>query len=461
MLPDPIFDRFAKDSPIAVMVRGLLEHALPPQSVDQLFQQHAQTQYTRELLFSPMVDLMALVVCGVRPSIHAAYQARRDSILVSTTAVYDKLQRVEPHVAATLVRQTAGQLASVIAALGGALPEPLPGYHLRILDGNCLAATEHRLHELRVTAAGPLPGKSLVVLDPATMLAIDIVPCEDGHTQERALLHQVLPTVAPGELWLADRNFCTLPFVLGVQQQGAAFLVRQHANLPWQPVTNMTAVGQIDGVSVSEQTVRVHEPDSGEVLLLRRLRLLLPQPTRDGETVIYLLTNVPASAATALVLAQLYRRRWSIEGLFQDLAATLDSEQPRLGYPKAALFAFCVSLVAYNVLAVVRAALRAVHGQTAVEEGVSTYYLADEIEGVYRGMMIAVPAEHWRVFGDMSAAMLAKALRQLAHQADLALYQRHPRGSKKPRPKRAKDKRHPHVATARLIADRSKPKLTP
>ncbi len=44
------------------------------------------------------------------------------------------------------------------------------------------------------------------------MLAIDVFPCEDGHTKERALLDQLLATVEPKDLWIEDRNFCTLDF---------------------------------------------------------------------------------------------------------------------------------------------------------------------------------------------------------------------------------------------------------
>ena len=39
-----------------------------------------------------------------------------------------------------------------------------------ILDGNHLAATEHRIKELRDERAGALPGQTLVVLDPSLML---------------------------------------------------------------------------------------------------------------------------------------------------------------------------------------------------------------------------------------------------------------------------------------------------
>src|SRR6202790_3015459 len=172
MLLNSVFDRFVQESPVAVMVRGLLEHVLTPGSVDALFEQHAENQYTRELLFSQVVDLMGQVVCGIYPSANAAYQKQRERFAVSRTAVYDKLNGVEPPVSAALTRQTAAELTAVIDELGGALPDLLPGYRVKIHDGNCLAKTEHRLQELRAVAAGPLPGQSLVVLDPAVVLGV-------------------------------------------------------------------------------------------------------------------------------------------------------------------------------------------------------------------------------------------------------------------------------------------------
>ena len=174
MLLNSAFDRFVQERPVAVMIRGLPEHVLTPASADALFEQHADHQYSRELLFSQVVDLMGQVVCGIYPSANAASQKQRQRFTVSRTAVYDKLNGVEPHVSAALTRQTAADLTAAIRELGGALPDLLPGYRVKILDGNCLAKTEHRLQELRPVAAGPLPGKSLVVLDPALMLAIDL-----------------------------------------------------------------------------------------------------------------------------------------------------------------------------------------------------------------------------------------------------------------------------------------------
>lgn len=202
----PIFERFVSKSPVTIMVRAMMEVVLAPEKLNQLFETTAQTGYTRELLFSTLVSMMTQVVCSVRQSIGAVYKAKSEEIGVSKTAVYDKLNRLEPNVSKALVKSTAIDLATIIHQLGGEGPELLPGYRVKILDGNGLGATEHRLEVLRNTRSGALPGKSLVVLDPLLGLAIDIFPCEDGHTQERSLLPEVLKSVKPGDLWIGDRN---------------------------------------------------------------------------------------------------------------------------------------------------------------------------------------------------------------------------------------------------------------
>lgn len=102
----------------------------------------------------------------------------------------------------------ASPLAPIVEELGGIQPELLPGYRIKVIDGNSLAASEHRLEVLRTVEGGPLPGKSLVVLDPVLMLAIDQFPCEDAYTQERALLPKVLQTIEARDVWIGDRNLC-------------------------------------------------------------------------------------------------------------------------------------------------------------------------------------------------------------------------------------------------------------
>ena len=153
MLLDNVFEPFIKEAPICVMARGVLQRILDPHHIDHLFTQTAQRQYTNELLFSSLVDLMTRVVIGQEPSVHAAYRKLEDQLPVSDQSVYNKLQHVELAVSAALVRDSARRIAPVIRALRASLPPLLPGYRVKFLDGNHLAATEHRLEELRSTWA--------------------------------------------------------------------------------------------------------------------------------------------------------------------------------------------------------------------------------------------------------------------------------------------------------------------
>ena len=297
MILSDVFERFAQDSPLTVMARGLLENALNPRALDQLFEDVADQQYTKKLLFSSVVDLMSLVVCGIQPAINTAYRDKAETLPVTIQALYGKVDRTEPVTSAALVRTNGARLAAVIDVMGGARTPLLPGYNVRLLDGNHLAGTEHRIKELRIMRAGALPGQALVVLDPQRMLAVDVILCEDGHAQERSLLGQVLEIVRPRDLWIEDRNFCTTDFLFGIARRDAFFIVRQHAStLHWEFAGKRRACGRSATGKVFEQKVRISN-DEGEILFLRRVTVVLDTPTRDGDAEIHLLTNVPAKDA--------------------------------------------------------------------------------------------------------------------------------------------------------------------
>lgn len=181
-----IVERFAERSPVSVMFRGTLENVVTSDLLDRVFDETAQRQYCRELMFSSVVNLLGLVATGVRKSVNDAYQAEKEQFTVSVIAVYDKLQGVETAVTRQMVSQTALRLSEVLGHLT-AHPQPLlRGYRTKIIDGNHLPASEHRIAELRKTRSGPLPGQTLVVLEADLMLATDVFPCEDGHAQSAA-----------------------------------------------------------------------------------------------------------------------------------------------------------------------------------------------------------------------------------------------------------------------------------
>jgi Transposase DDE domain len=447
-----LFRPFVEQKPLCVMARGILERLLDPQRLDALFEQTAQRQYTKDLLFSTAVDLMAQVVLGRKPSVHAAYQAMSDRIPVSDTAVYDKLQHMELAVSAALVRDSARRAAPLMAALGTTQAPWLADYHTKIIDGNHLEATQHRIAELRTTWAAPLPGKGLAILDQPTGTVSDILLTEDGQAQERSLLPEVLPLVQPKDLWIADRNFCTLKFLRGIALRGACFVIRQHGTVRGELLGQRQAKGRCQTGKVFEQKLRLGDGEDGS-WVVRRITVELDQPTTDGDTEIHVLTNLPVKTAKAAQVADLYRRRWTIEGLFLEVERTLSCEIQTLAYPKAALFAFCVGLLVSNAVAILKAALRAAHGEEKASQ-LSAYYLTGEIRETYEGMMVAIPADQWQVFGSLSEQQLAQLLKELAAKMVLKRYRKHPRGpKKKPLPRKRYRNGH-HVATSKVLAER-------
>jgi hypothetical protein len=309
-----VFSRFLKESPVAVMVAALMEHVLAPEKINAIFARNARIQYERDVLFSTTVDVMSEVVCGVRPAVNAAYRRKKkhEEIRVSIGSLYEKIQGVEERVSRALVRETAAEMADVVRHLGGSCTPLLVGYRVKILDGNALAKTERRVKESRTSTAGPLPGKALVVLEPELGLLSDVFCCEDGHAQERSLLPQVLETVERRDLWIADRNFCTAGFLFSLHEKRAAFVIRRHGNLSCEEVGALRLCGAVEGGEVFEQGVAVRT-ERGRILRLRQVVVRLETPTRDGESEIRILTNLPAEAADAVKVAELYRKRWRIE----------------------------------------------------------------------------------------------------------------------------------------------------
>ena len=464
LLAEPLFSEIpitivqhCEAVPLGVLVRGTMEWMLDEATLEQLFQQHAGEQYTRELTIAALVGLLIQVSAGTRSSVFAAYKADQTSdsptITTSFQAVYGKLGRLGLAVSEAVVRYSAERCGQLLVLMPQARAEPLPGYRLRILDGNVLAGSEHRLTPLRRWLNACLPGKSLVIYEPGLGLVTDVVLCADAYTQERALLTQILPRLAADDLLVADRNFCTPRLVFGVSRRDAFIIVRQHRrSLPCQPLSKLKKCGATKRGVVYEQQVQVTDPETGDLLTLRRIEVRLFEKTRDGDRTIALLTNLPAKV-TALRIAELYLARWTIETHFQFLTQSLHCELPGLGKPKAALFGFAMALVAANTLAVVRASIRSAHGSDAEAE-LSGYYLADEIAHDYRTLMKYLPADQWSGWRGLSPAAMARLLPAVAQHVNIKALTRSQRGPKKPpKAKPVYNKKHKHYSTARLLQE--------
>jgi hypothetical protein len=172
-----VFARFMEKSPISVMVHGTLERVLGAEQLHAWFARTAQKQYTHAVLFSTVYDILSPVVFRIKLSVRAAYRDHEDQEGASLISLYNKLNGVEAHTSlGGVVRYSAAELMPLITQLDGKRAPWLPGYRVKILDGNCIEASERRLKVLRAVQAGALPGKSLVVYEPSTGLVRDVFP---------------------------------------------------------------------------------------------------------------------------------------------------------------------------------------------------------------------------------------------------------------------------------------------
>ena len=454
-----VFNQFVQESPVTVMARAMMEKIFNREHLEQIFSEHAQKQYQQEMLFSSLVGLMSLVVCGIHKSVNSAYKKKAEEMGVSVKSVYNKLQRVEPQVSRALLSETARELKKVGQELATQAKRrmilPDDDYEVKILDGTSLKGTDRRLKVLREQGATPLPGKALVVYEPRWDLITDVFPCEDSHSQERSLLDEVLKIVKVNQVWVGDRNFCTYGFLANIADTGAYFVIREHGNCTARQVSGLVWVGSVETGEVWEQEIEFEH--QAQTYRCRRIIIQLYQATRQGEKQVVIWSNLPAEgtqAVSAITIAELYRNRWTIETKFQVITENFEGEISTLAYPKAALFSFCLALCSYNILATVKMAIASVHELEEGTNNLSDYYLVDEMMGTYRGMMVALPPLQWKKFASFTLEQMAGFLIDCAMNIELKLFLKNPSKVRKKKPKPRRNRKQPHVSTARLLASR-------
>ena len=460
-------ERFIKHAPVSVMTRLLLGNQLSSTFMDDIFQRHAKSQYTRELAFSSVTRLLSRVVFGQSSTLHAAYQQDVEELGVSVSALYQKLSKTEPAVCSALVRETAQSLHLIAQSLEATLPEPVLGYVLRTLDGNHLAATQKRLKVLRDHRPPGLPGQTLALYDHATRLISEVVVCPDAYAHERSGLKEVISCVKPGDLIMGDRSFCVKEFFEALRDKSAAFLIRHHQGMPLKRVGIRKERGKCSTGKVYEQYVRVGKWRIRAIIIVRRKCLCdssdnnkVKQSGKSRKRTVTLLTNLTCQEASAVKLAKLYLTRWKIEEGFRRLTVDLRCEVNTLGYPQAALLCFCLAVMACNTLAALERAISQHWKKENAEQQVSFFYLAHEVRHTTAGLLIAIPDEDWQTYDQLPAPQLADLLKHIIQKMKPRRYLKRPSTSLRIK-KKPPNTGPLHTSTYRLLHPQTKATWTP
>lgn len=448
-----IVEQFAKQAPAALMFRGLFSRIFSDDVLNDIFAKHRGHQVESPLLFSYLVGLLVPVITGSRASLNAAHQA--SDCEMSRQAVYDKLKGIEPVVGAALLRATVGELQTLQNKTRVQRKDIIPGYHTFIIDGKSLNATEHRLWESRYDSRCPLPGRCVAMLDTRYELFSDVEFEPYAYRCERKILAPMFNRLEKGAIYVADRNFSDGVVLSSFAKSNAFFVIRQHGVSPsWREIPGHEIKACRHSTSlggrVYEQKVEVQIPD-GSWLQVRRVTIVLKKKTRNGDTTLNLLTNLPSEVSAAKITV-VYHNRWKIETCLGYLSQALNAEIKTLCYPKAAGLCFCLALVLFNMMSTLKALIAEYGKQPDPENPIelSYYYLAHEIAECQAGLNIVFNDRDWKQYAVMSATEFAKWMKSIAVQADLKRYRKHVRGPTKPRPKR-KFSGSRHVATQALL----------
>lgn len=445
-----VLDRFVQKNPLAVMTRCIVG-ALMGEELDKIFDQNRSRQYDDTIKFSTVAMTMAEIALGTVENRNQAYRKYKDELQTSAVAYYGKINRTEPSVSESVVRYSAEKAGVLFDKLGFQPWHVLAGYRCFSIDGNHFQKTEKRLKETRGLCAAPLPGTVVARYDHQTGLFDQAYLLEDAHSQESTVLDRVVEDLSPGDLVIADRHFCIVRFLLNIAAHCGCFVIRQHGRLKGKLLGKRRRVGKIDSGVVYEQALEIGSED--DTLVVRRITIELNEPTRDGDTEIHILSNVPAVDATACELAQIYSERWEIENAFHVLTMTLTCEMKGNCYPRCALLLFCMAMLSYNCRQVLLAALYAEHIQEDVE-AMSQYQVSLDIVSPMEGMLTAINEQEWADLTPSHPRGIATFLHRVGRQVNVRDYRKSVRGPKKPPPKRKRCKAGTHVSTHRLLETR-------
>ena len=441
-----LLEKFTKKCPFAVMTRVLCESFFS-QHLDDVFEESREHQYENQLKFSAMALAVADVTLNFCDNLNQAYTSHREKLGVAISSFYDKVRCVRPALSEAVVRDSAEKTIALQDALDFQPWEVLHGYQVYDIDGNHLPRTDKRLKALRDSPGAPLPGKVIARFDVQRQIFDHAYLLTDAHDQELATCDQLVADLVPNDVLVADRHYCIVAFLEKIALASSFFVIRHHGRLKGKLIGKRQRIGEIETGVVYEQRMKLNaKEDSMEV---RRVTIELYQPTRDGDQAVHVLSNLPASV-TAKQIAEVYRLRWEEETAFHILQMTLTCESSTLGHPHAALFLFCMAMLAFNLRQVIFAALYSEHSDEEVAE-VSNFHVSVDVSRYTDGMLVVLDDEFWRKYVPQETEQLAQLLQTLSKEIDLSRYLKSRRGEKKRQGKRSKNVQSKHVSTAKRL----------
>ncbi|MGG1948130.1 type II toxin-antitoxin system Phd/YefM family antitoxin [Trinickia sp. NRRL B-1857] len=402
-------------SPAAVMARLVMQWSLQAESAQDPSEKEEENEFTREQVFALIVQALAPI------EMRAANPARDGCILAPefaslVTALHDKMSRVHPQWARSLIADSVDVLRAASMPLANSPWPVASGYRLRVLGfPTATVRVEAAERVIPSTESWPMV---LPVYDPGLAMIVDLLPYNRPRTRGPRL---ELQSVRTGELWIVDEHVDSRAVLMNWPRQGGAFIVGEAgAGTEYQPTDEPSAQGTLNGGTVYEHTVAAND-ETGGTFSLRRIVWRPDGVDADAAEfnggTFSILTNAPSHQLDAVEAVRLFRTPWReraplpIESLVDE---TLLAAVP----PRAAWLASGFVALAYNMLSTM---LRVVGSTLELEEREVAKLvprITTGISAAYTGMMIALPPEDWRRFDTLPDSEVREILWRLAIHLD-------------------------------------------
>jgi hypothetical protein len=453
---DAFFQQLKQRLPLALATLELFDFAFDEQLLEGIYQQHRGRCYTDCLTFSKLLSLVRDCLLQHAGSGHRLFMEleRDDAEPVDESNFYRKLRNVPVAVSRALLRQCTARLMQLAALSSVLLPDCFEAFEAVVLDGKKIKNAAKRLAPTRGYSGKLLGAKALVAMNARSGLALAMSDSLDGEANDLPLVTELLPqvreVVTRPIVWLADRQFCNGKTLMQLsEREGDCFVVRVREGLSFQAESRLQ-LHDDQGREVIDE-IGIFGKGAG-ALRLRRITLVRP----DQPDNVQLLSNLlDVKRFDALDLLKLYRKRWGIEQMFQQVTETFALQHLIGCTPKAILFQFSFCLLMYNLIQVIKTYV-AEDGAVAPAI-VSTY-------GLFYDLKRELQA--WAYLGDGSwtrAERDEKQMRQrlrdlLRHSWDAAAYTK--ASDKKPRQRKPPPKRlhGGHTSVQRLLEGKAKAK---
>jgi hypothetical protein len=376
---DAFESELMRRSPLAGCVLELSGYLFDEPFLQEVWERHRGRCYDDVLKFPQFLCLTRDALIRHQGSAHRLFvELERDEAEpVNESNYYRKLARMPVAMSRGLLRETAARLAELMPPpLGSTLPACFEGFELIVGDGKKIKNAAKRLKPTRGYSGKLIGAKALVAVNLRSGLAVAMSDSLDGLSNDvplvPALMQQLHGQIPRPILSVWDRQFDDVR-TLGhlCRRGGDGFVVRMKQSHRFC-VESCEHTHDAQGRAVRDEIGVMGK--GSHALRVRRITL-----TRVGEEDVVLLSNLlDRLAFPAANVLGLYRKRWGIEQVFQQVTETFSLEHLIGSSPQAVLFQFAYCLLLYNLVELIKAYV-AEDGRVLAEV-ISTFYLFNDIQ---------------------------------------------------------------------------------